>query len=132
MKKNFRYRFSSFWASAPKGADALCSHHMDILPFHHVTSCYVTSHPPPLSPLPPPPRPPMLPFGMEGCPCGEDTENRPLWEPMPFHTGTPRRWGIRVPMLITLLQRLDRYNLLVGMLQAMNKCKTKTCGYFFG
>jgi hypothetical protein len=29
----------------------------------------------------------MLPYGMEGCPT--------------IHTGTPRRWGIRVPMSIT-------------------------------
>ena len=80
-------------ASAPEGADALCPHHLDILPFRHVTlrhvtSRYITLRHVTLRYVPPP----MLPYGTEGCPGGEDIGHRPLREPMPYHP-TPEPQG---------------------------------------
>jgi hypothetical protein len=53
----------------------------------------------------------MLPYEKEGCPGGEDIGHRlPKGSQCPtIHTGTPRRWGIRVPMSFTSLQRLVNY-----------------------
>jgi hypothetical protein len=67
-----------FWASAPEGADDLCPHHMDILPFRSVTLRHI------MSPLP------MLSFEMKGC--GEDIGHRSLWELMLRHP-TPEPLG---------------------------------------
>jgi hypothetical protein len=67
---------SSFWASAPQRANALCPHHLDIFPFCYVMSHHVMLHPPPV---------PILPFGMEGCAGGEDTWYKLLRESMPHH-----------------------------------------------
>jgi hypothetical protein len=75
-----------FWASAPEGVDVPCPHHLDIFLFRsdmlcHVTLCYIMLR-----------QPPMLPYGMEGCPGGEDMRHQPLQEPMPHHP-TPEPLG---------------------------------------
>jgi hypothetical protein len=54
-------------ASAPKGADALCPQHLDILPSRRAASGGEG----------------MERNATEGCPGGEDTRHRPLREPMP-------------------------------------------------
>jgi hypothetical protein len=68
------------WASNPEAADALCPHHLNIVPFRSVMLCHIMLHA-----SPPPPLPPMMPYGTEGCPGGEDTGHQPLWELMPHH-----------------------------------------------
>ena len=43
-----------FWALAPKGADALCPHHLHILPLCYITLCHITLHHLCRPPPPPP------------------------------------------------------------------------------
>ena len=60
--------FFPFWALALRGLKPYAL--TTWTSFHYLMSCS-------------PPR--MLPFGMEGCPGGEDIRHQPIWETIPLH-----------------------------------------------